>query len=207
VTFAVALLVAAPATAHQALPREGHGTVGVFAGWRLVPDPGLIAEAKQNGRTLSAHLDGGVAFAVPFTYFPTADVDVSIEAGYAAVRHRYTEGGALDLNTFTLLVTSHFTFARLGPVAPYAGGGFGYYLNTAHDAGRYVGELNAAGLHLALGARIGLGAGFGLYVEDRYAFAWVPVNGVGTASVGGNSIFAGLYYGWMQDNDRGGARM
>jgi hypothetical protein len=207
------LLLAAPAAAQTALPRAGHGTVGVLAGWRIVPDPGLVTDAAKIGRVVRPDLDGGFALAVPFTYYMTADTDIAIEAGFGTVRHRYGTPadapleapgpGALDLTTFTLQITAHYTLGNWGPFAPYAGGGFGYFLNTATDAGRYVGELNATGLHLAAGTRVAMGGGFGLFVEDRYAFAWVPVSGVGTASVGGNTLWAGVYYGWQQEDDRG----
>lgn len=183
------------------LPPGEVGLVGLEAGYRVVPDAPFRSTAAKAGRPMTAHDLGGPALLLPLLYRVDRDWSVLIEGGYGIDRYEIAHEGTVDLRTATLHagVQRAIDFGS-DRFEPFFEAGIGYYLSTfttRDGAGpAHTLEANATGGFLGAGVRVALTADLGLTVEDRYAFAFVGLQGVGDSSVGGNTTALGLYYVW-----------
>lgn len=207
----VVLLSAAQAHASTSpeplLPPPETGLVSLLAGVRYVPQGALIGAASKAGWTLSERLPVSPAIAVPFSYRLDSDWSVGIEFGWSPDSYVFREAssgalGSFSAQTFGLLVAGQWHL-NMGweRVEPYLGGGIGYYLTSVATTGG-MGELprafeaHAGGAYLAAGARVGIGLGWALLIEERYAFATAGLADFGAVTVGGNTVSLGISRVW-----------
>jgi hypothetical protein len=175
--------------------------VSVAGGLRVVPQLNLAPALGNYGLELKHHDLAQPAASAALSWKFADDWTAGTEFGFSPDRYALVDGSAIVVQTFMLQAVIQWS-PRFGwsRVEPYLAAGIGYYFSGVSRPGAFgqegTAEADAAGGFAAVGVRIALTTKFGLTVEERYAFAYAPLGPLGSASAGGNTVAAGLYWIW-----------
>ena len=193
------LALAAPAVA--AVPEKDEGTVTLLAGWRMVPQHGLISELNREGLS-PTHDAFQPGFTLSLGFMPDEGFHASIDLGYATDQWKNT-GGDATVKIIGLQLAGDTTLLKGQRWSVYLGAGIGYSLNTFTRNGRDTESNGTAGFAKA-GLRWQLAGSAALVIEDRYtlAFAQYPeLNSI--INVGGNTLSVGVMFHFASPQDKG----
>jgi Outer membrane protein beta-barrel domain len=193
-SLAVLLLAAAPAFA--GVPSKGDGTITVLGGLRAIPGGDYASEAGRD------HSPWHPGFLAEFGYQLDDELHGGIQIGYGLDSYGGTR--PITIHSLQILLAIDTVLAQQSWFTLYAGGGIGYSLNTAIQAGGNV-EANSAAGFVALGFRFRLADHLAAVVEERYtiASATADVTSTNAVNVGGNLLSAGLMFHFFSPGDKG----
>jgi hypothetical protein len=170
-------------------------------GLRVIPQGDLSASLASYGKTLASHDLLQPAGTVEILSRLNDSWLLGAEVGYSPDRYLLGDGTAIAVNTVTIQpVFEWIAPIRSSRIALYVKIGIGYYFSsvTEQQAGAPTSVLSSAlGGFAAAGLRLAAVPRFGFSIEERYALAWSALQELGAASVGGNTVTAGVYFSWF----------
>lgn len=209
------LLAAAPAAAQlrvrpelleghrrTVVPPPGLGFVSALAAYRIVPQADFVAALARINHVVASRAFGGPAGLLPLAYRVDAEWTAEFTLGYGTDRFLFSDQTELSIQTATITIGGQRGFDVGIPwLEPYVGFGIGWWLSSVSDTspervGQASSDRHTTAGYVSAGLRVALTPDLGLVLEDRFAYAEIPMPGLGIAQVGGNSAALGLYYVW-----------
>ncbi|MFH1809623.1 MAG: hypothetical protein ABIJ09_12820 [Pseudomonadota bacterium] len=178
--FALASVLAICALAQvDSRIHEDHGSVGVHAGYRYVPNPFFDESTNARDPVVSSYV-GAPGVGLRFDYYPMAVVPLVIDLDWTAERHELASGGTIGLNIVDIGISLGFKPDVDWWLHPYALGGVDQVnimiadsiLSSQQPSNSF---WSTFGLHAAIGAVAPVlvpdWRWLGAMVEARYTFA------------------------------------
>jgi hypothetical protein len=194
-----AAAVALPARA--GVPDKNDGTVTILAGWRGVPQHGLMSELSREGLD-PEHGSFQPGFLLELGFMPDDDLHISIDLGYG-LDSWHMGGGDASVKIVNILLAGDTVLAKGKRWTIYLGAGLGYSLNTFTRNGADT-ESNGSAGFIKCGFRYQLFGSIALVLEDRYTLAWADYPALNSSvNVGGNLLAVGLMFHFNSPQDKG----
>lgn len=96
--LAMLLVVATPAQVEPRIAAD-HGSVGVHAGYRYVPNPFFAESEVARDPVITTYL-GAPTAGLRFDYFPMESALLAVDLDWTTERHELASGGAIELHAF-----------------------------------------------------------------------------------------------------------
>ncbi len=196
--FACLFLAAAAARGE---PVEEGGRIALQAGWRYTLNGRFAELVAASGQPLAGPPRGGPAALAVFGYRLKLALEVAIELGLA--REEVDFASAAPMVVWTVPVDLAFRYSVVtGPITPYLGVGFGYFLNFVSSGPVGSLESHTAGPFAVVGVSVDVSERVALVAEYRLAFARASIPGLAPLQTGGNWFSVGAQISFPPESRR-----